>query len=234
MNKKNQILKEESERIRELMGLKKIDENIISDLVDKIKNTDVYKKIEDFFDDEEQDDKTNSTKKKIDIEKSTKVELGSVPDHIIIGDSQTPYVDMNTSKASRISTTGGKSSLWLGGMGVPWLINALNDYPTIEKNVKTVVTVIGTNGNFGKVFNDNIPALFSSIREKFPNAKILVVQGSWGWGGLKNTTEEQVRNYYKKFKNQGGIIIEPPIGNVEPHSNLPIYEKIGKAIDSKI
>ena len=231
MTNKNQILKEESERIKELMGLKKINEDVISDLIDKIKDSETYKNVEDFFvgdEDEESEDKN------IDSEKLDKDESSLVPEHIIIGDSQTPYVDMNTSKASRLSTTGGKSSLWLGGMGVPWLINALNDYPKVEKNVKTVVTVIGTNGNFGKVFNDDIPELFSSIKEKFPNAKILVVQGSWGWGGLKNTTEEQVRNYYKKFKNEGGIIIEPPIGNVEPHSNLPIYEKIGKAIDGKI
>lgn len=231
MTNKNQILKEESERIKELMGLKKINEDVISDLIDKIKDSETYKNVEDFFvgdEDEESEDKN------IDSEKLDKDESSLVPEHIIIGDSQTPYVDMNTSKASRLSTTGGKSALWLGGMGVPWLINALNDYPKVEKNVKTVVTVIGTNGNFGKVFNDDIPELFSSIKEKFPNAKILVVQGSWGWGGLKNTTEEQVRNYYKKFKNEGGIIIEPPIGNVEPHSNLPIYEKIGKAIDGKI
>lgn len=231
MTNKNQILKEESERIKELMGLKKINEDVISDLIDKIKDSETYKNVEDFFvgdEDEESEDKN------IDSEKLDKDESSLVPEHIIIGDSQTPYVDMNTSKASRLSTTGGKSSLWLGGMGVPWLINALNDYPKVEKNVKTVVTVIGTNGNFGKVFNDDIPELFSSIKEKFPNAKILVVQGSWGWGGLKNTTEEQVRNYYKKFKNEGGIIIEPPIGNVEPHSNLPIYEKIGKSIDGKI
>jgi len=159
-------------------------------------------------------------------------ETNTIPTNILIGDSQTPYVDMNTSKASRISSVGGESSLWLGGMGVPWLIGALNKYPKVEKSVKNVITVIGTNGNFGKVFNDDIGALFSAIKSKFPKANILVVQGSWGWGGLKNTTEQQVRRYYKKFENLGGTLIEPPIGNIEPHQDHPNYAKIGAVLDS--
>lgn len=228
MSKNKKILKEQSDRIRVLMGLNKIQENIFSDLLDKIKNSELYSDVEDLFSDE---DGPYSEKTKKD-DKFDSESVNAVPENILIGDSQTPYVDMNTEKASRISTTGGESSLWLGGMGVPWLIGALNKYPKIEKHVKNVITVIGTNGNFGKVFNDDIPTLFSAIKKKFPNAKVLVVQGSWGWGGLKNTTEEQVRKYYKKFKDEGGILIEPPIGNAEPHSNLPIYEKIGNSIDS--
>jgi hypothetical protein len=76
--------------------------------------------------------------------------------------------------------------------------------------------------------------LFAAIGEKFPNTRILVVQGSWGWGGLARTTEKQVRDYYKQYKELGGILIEPPIGNIEPHGNNPVYQKIGSAIDSMI
>jgi hypothetical protein len=166
------------------------------------------------------------------VESQTKVPV--IPRNIIIGDSQAPYVDNATSKASRIGTTGGVESLWKGGMGVNWLKDAVNAYPYVNEDVENVITVIGTNGNFGKVFNDDVSGLFAAIGEKFPNTRILVVQGSWGWGGLARTTEKQVRDYYKQYRDLGGILIEPPIGNIEPHGNNPVYQKIGSSIDSMI
>ena len=150
--------------------------------------------------------------------------------HIIIGDSQTPFVDNTSDMVNRISSTPGKSSLWEGGKTVSWLISALENYP-IDDSVESVVLCIGTNGGFGKFINDNIPKLISSVESTFPNANIYAVQGSWGWGGLKNITEKQVRDYYKKYKDLGVTIIEPPIGNIEPHGNKPIYKTIGKEID---
>jgi hypothetical protein len=151
-------------------------------------------------------------------------------ENIIIGDSQTPFVDMNTTKASRISTEPGMSSLWQGGKGVSWLIDALSQFQE-SPEISNVVIVIGTNGNFGK-YNDNIPLLFELLKTKFPNANFYAVQGSWGWGGLKNTQEKDVREYYKKFANEGATIIEPPIGKIEPHGNKPVYAEIGAAIDN--
>jgi hypothetical protein len=151
-------------------------------------------------------------------------------ENIIIGDSQTPFVDMNTTKASRISTEPGMSSLWQGGKGVSWLIEALSQFQE-SPEISNVVIVIGTNGNFGK-YNDNIPLLFELLRTTFPNANFYAVQGSWGWGGLKNTQEKDVREYYKKFAREGATIIEPPIGKIEPHGNKPVYAEIGAAIDS--
>ena len=150
--------------------------------------------------------------------------------NIIIGDSQTPFVDMNTAKASRISSEPGMSSLWQGGKTVSWLIEALSQFQE-RPDISNVVIVIGTNGNFGK-YNDNISLLFKLLREKFPNANFYAVQGSWGWGGLKNTQEKDVREYYKKFASQGATVIEPPIGKIEPHGNKPVYKLIGAAIDS--
>jgi RNase P/RNase MRP subunit p29 len=163
-------------------------------------------------------------------EKTTKTTSSG---NIIIGDSQTKYVDMNTNKASRISKNGGESSLWEGGKSVSWLIDALKKYPK-SPEVKNVITCIGTNGGFGKFFNDDIPELFNQIKTKFPNAKIYTVQGSWGWGGLKNIKETDVKSYYKKYANLGATLIEPPIGKIEPHCNYPVYKEIGKDIDSKL
>ena len=151
--------------------------------------------------------------------------------HIIIGDSQTPYVDMNSQKAERISTNPGKSSLWEGGKTMSWLISAVELYK-VDSTVCSIIVVIGTNGGFGKFIKDNPEKLFTIINSKFPNSKVYVVQGSWGWGGLKNIKESDVRSYYNNWKQFGVTIIEPPIGKIEPHGNKPIYKKIGKNIDS--
>ena len=98
----------------------------------------------------------------------------------------------------------------------------------------SVVLSIGTNGGFGKFIKDDISTLIELVKQKFPKAKIYVVQGSWGWGGLKNIKESEVRSYYQKYKELGVIIVEPPIGNIEPHGNKPIYKVIGKNLDSLI
>jgi hypothetical protein len=148
---------------------------------------------------------------------------------IIIGDSQTPFVDNASEKVSRISTTSGMSSLWQGGKTVSWLILALEKYST-DSTVGNVVLCIGTNGGYSS--KDNIEKLITLTKEKFPNSKLYAVQGSWGWGGIKDVTETKVRTYYKRFEELGVTIIEPPIGKIEPHGNKPIYKVIGKELDS--
>ena len=151
--------------------------------------------------------------------------------HIIIGDSQTPYVDMNSQKVERISTKPGKSSLWEGGKTMSWLISAVELYK-VDSTVCSVIVVIGTNGGFGKFIKDNPEKLFTTINSKFPNSKVYAVQGSWGWGGLKGIKDSDVKSYYNNWKQFGVTIIEPPIGKIEPHGNKPIYKKIGQKIDS--
>jgi len=150
---------------------------------------------------------------------------------IIIGDSQTPFIAKQSAKASILGTQG-EQNLWKGGMGLSWLKNAVDKYP-LREDVGSVVVNIGTNGGFGQ--KDDIAGLVSSLKEKFPNAKLFAVQGSWGWGGNKNITNEAVKSYYDKFKSQGVKIVNPPIGVVsDPHSDLPIYKEIGKSIDSLV
>jgi hypothetical protein len=46
--------------------------------------------------------------------------------------------------------------------------------------------------------------------------------------------EKDVRLYYKKYSKLGATLIEPPIGNNEPHGDIPIYKEIARAIDSKL
>lgn len=149
--------------------------------------------------------------------------------NIIIGDSQTPYVDWGSSKFELISSQSGESSLWLGGKSLIWLLNAVKKHPS-DSCVTNLAICIGTNGGFNK--KDSIQSLIINIEKKFPNAKLFVIQGSWGWGGVSNKTEKQVRDYYVEFGKLGVVIVEPPIGKIEPHGRKPIYKIIGKSLDS--
>jgi hypothetical protein len=150
---------------------------------------------------------------------------------IIIGDSQTPLIAKRTTKASLLGAKGGEENLWLGGMGLKWLKGAVDKYP-VTQDVGNVVINIGTNGGFSK--GDDIKGLLSSLKTKFPNASLFVVQGSWGWGGNKDVTQAKVDAYYNNFKPEA-TVLNPPIGVVkDPHGNLPIYKEIGKSIDNAI
>jgi len=155
----------------------------------------------------------------------------NLPQNIVIGDSQSPYVSNGSDSFELISTKGSESSLWLGGKTLSWLLSSVKKHQG-SNNVKNIAICIGTNGAFNS--QDNISGLVIELKNKFPNAKLFVIQGSWGWGGLKNITEKKVRDYYKNFKYNGVKVIEPPIGKIEPHGNKPIYKIIGKNLDNSI
>lgn len=179
--------------------------------------SDFMKKFEDLF----SKDKT----------KKSKTSSDDLPENIVIGDSQAPYVANGSDDFELISTQGSESSLWLGSKTLSWLLNAVKNHSGSD-NVKNIAICIGTNGAFNS--NDDISGLISELENKFPNAKLFAIQGSWGWGGLKNTTEKKVRDYYKKFESNGVDVIEPPIGKIEPHGNKPVYKTIGKNLDNAI
>jgi hypothetical protein len=150
----------------------------------------------------------------------------------IIGDSQTPLIDKNSQKVSKIGEEGNKANLWKGGMGLSWLKEAVDEYPE-SKDVNSIVINIGTNGGFNA--NENVQGLIDSIKTKFPNANLYAVKGSWGWGNNKDVTQQKVDAYYDKFSKLGVELIPTAIGVTDnPHANLPIYAQIGKEIDEKI
>lgn len=179
-------------------------------------------------------------KKKAVTKPSTNTEVAKTkntsgtPKNIIIGDSQTPFIDNASAKASRIGEQGSEDTLWKGGMGLSWLKTAVGNYP-VSPDVNSVTINIGTNGGFNP--NDDVEGLVSVVRKKFPNAKILAVQGSWKWkvkkGGNQNVTQEMVDRYYDMFRNAGVTVLDTAIGKVDnPHGNIPIYKKIGAELDS--
>jgi len=150
------------------------------------------------------------------------VGYSQLPTNIVIGDSQTAYVDMNSKKVERVV------GLWKKGIVVTDLIKMVQRRK-VSTNVKNVFLCIGTNDLY---VDNGIEKLFKSLRVTFPNAKIYVIQGSWGWGNLKRISYKKVRNYYKRYEELGGTIIEPPIGKGDPHHNSPTYKEIGKTIDN--
>jgi hypothetical protein len=150
--------------------------------------------------------------------------------NIIIGDSCTPFIAQNTKDAIILSKTGSEQSLWKSGKGIKWLKDAVDKYP-VNNTIRNVIINIGTNDGFNVAMD--VSGLFTSLKKVFPDANFLAVQGSWGWGNNKNITASQVAQFYQKFAKEGAIIVNPPIGSVsDPHSNLPVYAQIGKAIDA--
>ena len=122
--------------------------------------------------------------------------------------------------------------MWKGGEKLKWLNNAVIKYP-ISKDVNSIIISIGTNGGFKKT--DDIKNLVNNLKQKFPNAKLIAVKGSWGWGYNTDVTLNMVNSYYDIFKQNGVILINTPIGDVEnPHKNLPVYKEIGKLIDTEL
>ena len=146
--------------------------------------------------------------------------MSAFSQNIIIGDSQVPYIDMQTSKAIRVP------QLWKGGIGTSELTRMVNDYP-ITPLTKNVVISIGTND----AFRGSISTLFQALKRKFPNAKFYVVQGSWGWGNNKSINKAQVFSYYRQFQMYGVTIIDTPIGPGDPHRLKASYILIGNSLD---
>jgi hypothetical protein len=110
-------------------------------------------------------------------------------------------------------------------IAIPFTYNFFgNNYTTVN---------IGTNGGFS--LTDNVKGLVASIKEKFPNAKLYAVQGSWGWGGNGNKTIDDINKYYDKFRDNGVKVLEPPIGKtLNPHNYIDSYKKISKSIDNEL
>ena len=149
-------------------------------------------------------------------------ETSALSGNIIIGDSQTAFVKTQTNNIQM------PAELQKGGTGVAWLKDQVTKY-AISPNVNNVVLCTGTNDGYSA---SSVPALFTALHKTFPKAKIYEVQGSWGWGGIKDITEKTVKAYYKNnYENRGATIIEPPIGSGDPHSNKPVYKQIGAAIN---
>lgn len=116
------------------------------------------------------------------------------------------------------------------GIGVNELNKKIISYPTSHK-IKSVSVCIGVN-DFYK--DKGIEPLMNTIKRTFPNAKIFVIQGSWGWGNIRKDNSSTILKYYKIFHKFGAEIIDPPIGYGDPHRDKKIYKTIIQIIETKI
>lgn len=157
---------------------------------------------------------------------------------IVIGDSLSPNV-ATSSNADLISSTAGPSSLWKGGITVDGLLRFVESYSKIDSDVKNVVISIGTNGIFSRS-TKTVDSLVSELKKKFPNAKLLVVKGTYGpkadWStALTTVSQSTVDNFYSDFKKNGVTVIPTAIGNQkDAHNYTDIYKTIGKEINANL
>jgi hypothetical protein len=172
--------------------------------------------------------------------------VSDTPVDLLIGDSTCPYVEAETRAKRRPGPEGfgklQKSGISIWACGPPdfnSLYNFVNSHPLVEPHVKNVVISIGTNDHFQEYCGD-VKKLVDVIEKKFPNAKLLVVQGGWGpqmtdYPTLQKIPDSQVKSYYQKFADLGVTVIEPPIGKLKDvHGHYPVYKEIGKNIDANL
>ena len=149
---------------------------------------------------------------------------------IVIGDSLSPNL-AKCSKADLISSTGGASSLWKGGIAIAVLLGFVKSYPKTDSTVKNVVISIGTNGIFARS-TDTVNKLVDELKKKFPSAKLLVVKGTYGpkatWSAsLTKVSQSTVDNYYSDFTKKGVYVVPTAIGNqTNAHNYTDIYTTI--------
>lgn len=166
---------------------------------------------------------------------------------IIIGDSQTPLIQKNSKKLEPVLAEG---TLWKVG----WALNNLNSYiqnlqpDTGQKGffVTNVFICIGTNGaytqykikdgpNKGK---ELIPVFIENVKKAFPKAKLYVIKGSTGWGGLVNIADidAKLNKFYERFAKEGVTVLENGIGKTDTHptQKTPGIIAVAKEIDTII
>jgi len=145
-------------------------------------------------------------------------------EHILVGDSQTYYLQKYTSKIKQVK------KLCKPGIGVVELNNKIKSY-SIKNDVKTISVCIGVNDYYKDKGVDN---LMSTIKRTFPKAKIFVIKGSWNWGKVRIKDTTIITKYYKIYQNLGAEIIKTPIGKGDPHRYKEVYQKIINEIEQKI
>lgn len=116
------------------------------------------------------------------------------------------------------------------GERVSWLVEKLKSFSSNGKkygNTKHVFVSIGTND--GYVINDaskkKISELNDLIKKVYPNAKRVVVPGTYGWGTVENIKKQNQDAYYKMFTDLG-FIYQYPNANA-------LLQDVGKAHDPK-
>jgi len=167
----------------------------------------------------------------------------TLPQNIVIGDSQTVFVARGTQTFKIINgnsnMTGAEEFLWLGSQNLAWLNTAVLNFNKSGKwtntaEVKNVAICIGTNGGFSES-EATIGVLIDNIKKKFRTAKLFAIKGSWDWGSntaAKGINGAKANKYYARFEKFGVEVISPAIGSINnPHGDFSIYKTIGNELE---
>lgn len=124
---------------------------------------------------------------------------------IVIGDSHAVGIG-SASKGVEVD-----KKIAVGGWMVSNLMNALHLYP-VRPDIGHVIISIGTNGQFSN--SDKIEELVQLIKSKFPQAKIYIFKGSYGWSGTRTSNQILDRQYpyYQRFQKSGVILLKNELG----------------------
>jgi hypothetical protein len=144
--------------------------------------------------------------------------------HVLIGDSQTYYLSRHSTKIKRVP------QLSQSGIGVLQLTAKIRLYP-VSPQVNSVSLCIGVNDGYK---DRGVKELLVRTKNTFPNAKIFIIQGSWGWGRVVKSNQNTLDKYYKQYIDSGCILISPSIGKGDPHRNKIIYKIIMKSLEDRI
>lgn len=155
-----------------------------------------------------------------------------LPNNILIGDFHVYYISIESDFFRLIGSDPSERSLWKSDADVRWLIKSLKKMDKSYENVKKVAISVGSYSEFN--LNDPIYPLVEELKRIFPNARLYMIQGSYGWGFLQDITDykTQVLDYYQEFTDYEVSLVEPPVGfTQDPKDYLPIYQKIANSLD---
>jgi hypothetical protein len=126
----------------------------------------------------------------------------------IVGDSHVPIYKKLIPEL-RTFGEGTQNPLNVGGWNSKNLAEGLAKYKEVHPEISLLFIKIGDNdGGYNVNFvKKNIPEIKQQLTRIFPNAKFVVVKGSWGWGGLSKFTgtaePKELVEYYKQWEQQG-------------------------------
>jgi hypothetical protein len=131
---------------------------------------------------------------------------------VTIGDSISVGIGSAFPNIKRIA------SLSQSNKNATWLLGELQKITTPYNDVENLVLSIGSNSLWDSSNSDN--KLTNEIKRVFPNAALYILNGNYGWGGLRDPGTDwlaQINDYINVYKNAGFKVV----GNITSVSQHP-------------
>jgi peptidoglycan hydrolase-like protein with peptidoglycan-binding domain len=112
------------------------------------------------------------------------------------------------------------------GLNSLQLLSSLKEFTKTDPNVGIVFVAMGSNDLYiaGSRLKNIVSAIKSELSRIFPNAKLMVVKGGWGWGGLSKFQSEnepdEMKEYYDVWSSEGFDVMDKSQGFSEEHHTI--------------